>query len=175
VNEIVAIGRPGADEYAPYYEKYVSRVPEEDLASALAHNGAETLSRLRGIPESRADHRYAPEKWSIRQVVQHVVDTERVFGFRAFWFARGAAGPLPGFEQDDFVREAPPETPLAALCDELDPIRRSHVRFFSALPPEAWSRTGIASGNPFSVRALAAIMIGHFRHHAAVLSERYGV
>lgn len=174
MNEAVVIGRPDAGEYAPYYEKYVSRVPEADLVETLARNGSETIAYLRKIPQSRAEHRYAPEKWSIRDVVQHVVDSERVFGFRAFWFARGSAAPLPGFEQDDFIRESPPATALAALCDELDLLRRSHVRFFSTLPAEAWSRTGTASGNPFSVRALAAIMIGHFRHHAAVLGERYG-
>ena len=175
MNEVVAIGRPEATEYAAYYEKYVSRVPETDLAAALARNGEETVALLRKIPESRADHRYAPGKWSIREVVQHLVDSERVFGFRAFWFARGSTSPLPGFEQDDFIRESPQATPLSALCDELGELRRSHVGFFSALPADAWTREGVASGNTFTVRAAAAIMIGHFRHHATILGERYGV
>ncbi|HET9794343.1 MAG TPA: DinB family protein [Thermoanaerobaculia bacterium] len=166
-------GRPAPSEYASYYEKYVSRVPEEDLAGALEADRAATLSLLRSIPEARAGHRYEPGKWSIREVFRHVVDTERVFGFRAFWFARNVGTPLPGFEQDDVMRSAPAATALADLAAEFDLVRRGHQRFFESLDPDAWSRSGIASGNPVSVRALAAIITGHSRHHTAVLEERY--
>jgi hypothetical protein len=133
------------------------------------------LALIRSIPEGRADHRYAPDKWSIRQVFHHVIDTERVFGFRAFWFARGGGAELPSFEQDDFIKGVPARQPLASLAAEFDHLRQSHIDFFRALEPEAWRRSGIASGNPFTVRALAAIIVGHSRHHAAVLRERYGV
>jgi uncharacterized damage-inducible protein DinB len=170
-----AIGRPEASEYVSYYEKYVSRVPETDLVAALARDAETTLSLLRSIPESRADHRYEAGKWSIRQVFQHVVDAERVFGFRAFWFARNAGTPQPGMEQDDFVKGAPAATPLASLAAEFEHVRQGHILFFSELDPEAWTRSGIASGNTFSVRAIAAILVGHARHHGSVLRERYGV
>jgi hypothetical protein len=169
----VVLGRPEPSEYAAYYEKYVSRVPEEDLAAALENDRRAIMELLRPIPESRAGHRYDPAKWSIREVVQHVVDSERVFGFRGFWFARNAGDSLPGFEQDDVMRSAPPGTPLADLVAELDHVRSGHVRFFRALDPEAGNRSGIASGNPVSVRAIAAIIVGHSRHHAAILRERY--
>ena len=166
-------GRPEASEYAPYYERYVSRVPEADLVAALEADRSATLDLLRSVPESRADDRYEPGKWSIREVVQHVLDAERVFGFRALWFARTPGASLPGFEQDDFVKTAPAATPLSALASEFDHVRRGHVLFFSALEPEAWTRSGVASGSPVSVRALAAILVGHNRHHAGILRERY--
>jgi hypothetical protein len=170
-----ATQRPSTAEYAAFYEKYVSRVPETDLVHALASDREALLGLIRSIPESRAGHRYAPDKWSIREVFQHVADSERVFGFRAFWFARNGGAELPGFEQDDFIRASPGETSLSDLADELDHLRRSHLAFFEALGPDAWTRKGVASGNPISVRALAAIMVGHSRHHATILSERYGI
>jgi hypothetical protein len=166
------IGRPEASEYAPYYERYVSKVSEHDLAAALESDREEMLSLLRSIPESRAEHRYEPGKWSIREVAQHVLDTERVFGFRAFWFARGIAAPLPSFEQDDAMKEAP-ASPLSAIAAEFDRVRQGHILCLRALDPAAWMRTGVASGNPVSVRGLVAIMIGHSRHHAGILRERY--
>ena len=173
--QTAAAGRPEPSEYAPYYERYVSRVPEPDLVAALAADRSSVVEIFRPVPESRAEHRYAPGKWSIRQVLQHLVDSERVFGFRAFWFARDAGTPLPGFEQDDFMKTAPPTAPLSALLSEFDHLRQGHVQLFAALEPEAWTRAGVASGNSVSVRALAAIIAGHSRHHAAVLRERYGV
>jgi hypothetical protein len=169
----IIVGRPEPSEYAAYYERYVSRVPEEDLAAALESDRKSIMDLLRPIPEERADYRYDPVKWSIRELVQHVVDSERVFGFRAFWFARKAGDSLPGFEQDDVMRSAPPDTPLAELVSELDRVRSGHVLFFRALDSEAWNRFGTASGNPVSVRAIAAILVGHCRHHAAILRERY--
>jgi hypothetical protein len=171
----VAIGRPEASEYVSYYEKYVSRVPETDLVAALSRDAETTGALLRSIPESRAEHRYEAGKWSIRQVFQHVVDAERVFGFRALWFARNAGSAQPGMEQDDFMKASPAATPLASLASEFDLVRQGHILFFSGLDPEAWTRSGIASGNTFSVRALAAILVGHTRHHGSVLRERYGV
>lgn len=173
--DTAATERPSPTEYAPYFERYISRVPETHLVDALASDREALLDMLRSIPESRAAHRYAPDKWSIREVAQHIADSERVFGFRAFWFARSGGAELPGFEQDDFIRTAPRDSSLASLAGELDHLRRGHVAFFEALEPEAWTRKGVASGNPVSVRALAAILVGHSRHHAAVLRERYGI
>jgi hypothetical protein len=150
-------------------------VPEEDLVGALEADREASGALFRSIPESRAEHRYEPGKWSIREVIQHIVDSERVFGFRAFWFARNVASPLPGFEQDDVLRSAPAATPLSDVLSEFDHVRRGHIGLFRALAPEAWSRSGTASGNPISVRALAAILTGHSRHHGEILRQRYGV
>lgn len=174
MNEL-AIGKPAESEYAPFYANYVSKVPEPDLLGALERDREEMLSLLRSIPGSRADHRYEPGKWSIREAVQHVVDAERVFGFRAFWFARSMGTPLPSFEQDDAVKGAPGATPLADVVSEFDRVRQGHVLLFRALAPEAWRRSGVASGKSVSVRALAAIIVGHCRHHAGILRQRYGV
>lgn len=170
---IAAIGRPAESEYAPYYAAYVANVPEPDLLGALEDDRVAMLSLLRSIPESRAEHRYEPGKWSIRQAAQHVVDTERVFCFRAFWFAREIPSPLPSFEQDDAVKSAPSATPLADIASELERVRQANILFFRALEPDAWMRSGTASGKTFTVRALAAIAVGHSRHHAAILRERY--
>jgi len=171
----IVAGRPEPSEHAAYYAKYTNLVPEEDLLATLSANLGETVSLLGGIPDSRAEERYAPGKWSIREVVQHVVDSERVFGFRAFWFARSAGTELPGFEQDDFIRAGAGNASLSELRDEFEHVRRGHIALFEALAPEAWRRSGKASGNLFTVRALAAILSGHARHHAAVLRDKYGV
>ena len=165
-------GRPDSIEYAPYYEKYVSLVPESDLVLALETQLPAALALVRSIPDSKAGHRYEPGKWTVAEVLRHVVDSERVFGFRAFWFARGA-GELPGFEQDDFARATPPDPDLRGLAAELEHVRKAHVLLFGKLDSEAWQRRGIASGNPVTVRALAAILVGHLRHHEKVLRERY--
>ncbi|MGH9440971.1 MAG: DinB family protein [Thermoanaerobaculia bacterium] len=169
----VVSGRPISSEYAPYYDKYSSLVPETDLVLALETQLSPTLSFLRSIAESKTGHRYAPEKWTVEQVLRHIVDSERVFAFRAFWFARAAATELPGFEQDDFMRTSPTGVGLAHLTSEFERLRQDHILFFETLDPEAWRRTGTASGNPFTVRALASIMVGHVRHHEGILRDRY--
>jgi len=142
-------GRPVAGEAAPYYFKYIDRVGAGDIVGVLDAQRAEAMSLLEPITEDRSLFRYAPEKWSIRRVLNHVNDTERLFVFRAFWFARGFDSALPAFDQD------------------------ATVSFFGNLPAEAWTRRGIASDNPVSVRALAYITAGHLQHHMAVLRERY--
>ncbi len=127
-----------------------------------------------GISEEKSLYRYAPEKWSVRQVVNHVNDTERVFVSRAFWFARGFDSPLPSYDQDLSAAAArADEVPWADHVEEFRGIRLATVAFFRNLPAAAWGRSGIASGNPFSVRALAYITAGHASHHVAILQERY--
>ena len=169
----VISGHPASNEHAPFYDTYTRLVPESDLAAGLEAQLSTTLSFLRSIPESRADHRYAPDKWTVAEAVRHFVDGERVFGFRAFWFARSAGSELPGFEQDDFLRASPSGVSLSRLAHEFEHLRRGHILLFESLSTDAWMRTGVASGHPISVRALAAIMIGHVRHHEAILRERY--
>jgi hypothetical protein len=165
-------GRPESTEYAPYFEKYVSLVPESDLVQALETQLPATLSLIRTIPADRAEHRYAAGKWSVAEMLRHVVDGERVFGFRAFWFAR-SGGELPGFEQDDFARVTPPDPELLPLAAEFENVRTGHIQLLKRLDSEAWNRRGFASGNSITVRAIASILVGHVRHHEAVLREKY--
>ncbi len=169
------IPRPGPDEYDPYYAGYVTAVPSGDVLTLLDTQTAELVTWLRALPPGREGHRYAPGKWSIREVVGHLCDTERVFAYRALRFSRGDQTPLPGFEQDDYVPESGCETrTLADLIDEFLAIRRATVALFRGMTDAMAARRGTANGVEISVRALAYIVAGHERHHARVLRERYG-
>jgi hypothetical protein len=166
--------RPQQNEAAPYYFTYIDQVGSGDIVALLHTQTDETLTLLKGISEEQSLHRYAPEKWTIRQVLSHLNDTERAFVFRALWFARGFDSPLPGFDQNISVAGARAnEIPWGRHVDEFRAIRAATLAFFKNLPEEAWMRTGIASDNPFTVRALAYITAGHIAHHAAILRERY--
>ena len=166
--------RPASDQYAPYYDKYISRVAPGDVVAALETQLEATTALLRGIPESKAGFRYAPEKWSIRELLGHVIDTERIFTYRALRFARGDKAPLAGFDQDDYVAQANFEScSLAELISEFGHVRRSTISLFRHLAGEAWLRTGTANDAEVSVRALAYIIAGHELHHMEVLREKY--
>ena len=168
--------RPDATEYAPFYAGYVAGVPEGDIVAVLRDSGREVIDVLAAIPESRGGFRYAPEKWSVREVIGHLVDAERIFGYRALRLARGDATPLPGFEENDYVRSAGSDArALASLVDELRVVREGTVRLFESLPDDAWARRGVVNGREVSVRALAYIAAGHARHHLRVLRERYAI
>jgi hypothetical protein len=167
-------GRPLPGEAAPYYSRYIDRVPSDDVLGVLERQLGETTALLGGISEARSAHRYAPDKWSLREVLSHVTDTERVFLSRAFWFARGFDSPLPDFDQRICARAAgADDVPWARHVEEFGAVRAGTLAFFRNLPEDAWMRTGIASGNPFTVRALAYIAAGHVAHHMAVIQERY--
>jgi DinB family protein len=168
------MGRPEREEAAPYYFRYIDRVGDGDIVGILQAQLGEASALFAGISEEKSRHRYEPEKWSIRQVLNHVSDTERVFVSRALWFARGFESPLPSFDQDIAAAGArADEVSWAGHVEEFRGIRLASLAFFRNLPAQAWSRSGIASGNPFSVRALAYIVAGHVSHHAAILQERY--
>jgi uncharacterized damage-inducible protein DinB len=168
------IARPQNDEYVPYYDKYISLVPDGDLVETLRAQIAETLSLLRTIAEERASHRYAPGKWSIKQVVGHMADVERVMTYRALRIARADATPLPGFDENAYVPAANFEArPLASLAHEFAEVRRATVAFLETLEPDAAARRGSANNNEISARALAYIIAGHERHHVKILKERY--
>jgi hypothetical protein len=168
------MGRPERSEAAPYYFRYIDRIASDDVVGVLQAQLEDTSALFLGISEERSLHRYEPEKWSIRQVVNHVNDTERLFVSRALWFARGFESPLPSYDQDIAAAGArADEVSWAGHLEEFRGIRLATLAFFRNLPAEAWSRSGIASGNPFSVRALAYIIAGHASHHAAILKERY--
>jgi DinB superfamily len=161
-------------EYAPYYERYVSLVAEGDLAATLERQLADTLGLLRGLNEEQGNHRYAPDKWSVKQVVGHMIDTERIFAYRALCIGRNDKTALPGFEQDDYVAGAQFDSlPLAHLVDEFAAVRQSNLRLFRGFSDEAWLRSGVASGNPLSTRAAVSIIAGHELYHVAVLKQRY--
>lgn len=167
---------PAPDEYDAYYRPYVERVVGSDLFDTLRAQRGELLTLIDGLDEERALRRYEPGKWSVKEVVGHLVDTERVFAFRALSVARGEAQELPGFEQDDYVAAGSfDERPLESLAAEYGSVRASTVALFEGLPPAAWSRRGVANDAPVTVRALAWIVAGHQAHHAAILRERYGV
>lgn len=166
--------RPAPDEYAPYYDAYIRKVPDGDVVHALRAQLPDTLATLRAVPESRAGHRYAEGKWSIREVVGHVCDAERVFAYRAMRFARADTTELPGFDENAFVANARfDERSLASLVDEFAAVRGATTAFFDGLFPDEWMRVGTANGKTMSVRALAWVIAGHERHHLQVLKERY--
>lgn len=171
------IGAPGADEYSTYFGGYVARLPAGvDILDVLARQREELLARFRSVPEAKGAYRYQPDKWSVRQVVLHLSDTERIMAYRALRFARGDATPLPGFEQEAYVPASGADAvPLAELVAELAGVRLATLDLFRHLPAEAWTRRGTASDAPFSVRALAWVIAGHQIHHLGVLGERYGV
>lgn len=167
-------GLPEPHEAAPYYHRYIERIQSDDVAGVLESQLDETLSFLLGITEDQSLHRYAPDKWSIRQVLNHINDTERVFVYRALWFARGFDTPLPSFDENTSAALGrADEFSWARHVEEFRSVRMATLAFFRNLPEEAWMRSGIASDNPFTVRALAYIVAGHTAHHVAVLRERY--
>lgn len=168
------IAPPSATEYAARYGKYVSLVPPGDILDTLKQQLGDTLALLRSIPETQGGARYAPGKWSIKELVGHITDTERIFGYRALRFARNDQTALPGFEQNDYVNSAAfDECSLTDLAAEFGFIRQSNISLFRQLKPEAWERTGIASESLVSVRALAYIIAGHEIHHTNILRADY--
>jgi len=168
------IARPGRDEAIEYYFKYIDLVPDGDIRDILEGQRQETLAFLESIPESKASHRYGPDKWTIADVVGHISDCERLFEMRSFWFARAMGTDMPSFEQDDAVVTAKANArEWATHIHEFGAVRGATVALFRNLPEEAWSRRGIASGNEFTVRALAYCIAGHVIHHLQILRERY--
>lgn len=166
--------RPGDDEFVEYYSKYVERVPAGDIVATMATQIDDTTALLRDLTEAQAAHAYAPGKWSIRQVVGHIADTERVFCYRMLRFARQDRTPLPGFDENAYADAGrADDRPLASLVAELTAVRRATVALLAGLPDEAWTRSGPASEFEVSVRALAWISAGHELHHREILSSRY--
>jgi len=169
-----AIAVPDASEYAPYYGRYISMVPANDALATLEREAERTARLLAGLTEDQSDYRYAPDKWSVKEVVGHVVDSERVMAYRALRIARGDRTPIAGFEQDDYVREGGfGRRALANLVEEFSAVRRATVLLFRGFEPEAWTRRGIANGLEISVRALAYVIAGHELHHRSILQEKY--
>ena len=162
-------------EAAEYYFTYIDKVPSgQDVRAVIGAQLDEVLELLNGISEEKSLYRYAPGKWSIRESVGHLNDTERLFVFRAMWFARGLPEPLPSFDQDVALAGARfDDRTLKDLVEEFRAIRSATQRFFASMPDDAWAKRGVASGKEFTVRALAYIVAGHTTHHLDLLRERY--
>jgi hypothetical protein len=168
------IDRPAASEYAPYYALYVDQVPEGDILDLMEGELAITLACLESVPQELENHRYAPDKWSLREAVGHIVDVERTFGYRAVWFARLDPSPLPSMDQDLWAGNSnASERSLESLAAEFALARRGHIAMFRGLGPSAFLRRGVASDCEFSVRSLPFILVGHEIHHRRVITERY--
>lgn len=168
------ITRPDPSEYAPYYANYVASVPAGDLLGLLESQGEETFALLSGLPEGRGSFRYAPGKWTIKDLVQHLSDSERVFAYRALRFGRGDETPLASFDQDPYSVAARAERwSLAQLATELRDVRRATVALGRSFDEAELLRSGVASGTRMSVRALFWVIAGHEQHHLRVLRERY--
>jgi len=168
------IGRPDPAEYSPYHERYISLVPGNDILGTLESQRRQMLVLLCGRDENEGELRYAPEKWSVKEVLGHVNDTERIFAYRALRIARGDRTPLAGFEQDDYIRNGPfVHRALAEWIEDYIAVRRATLTLFRNLDEQAWMRRGIANNNEISVRALAYITAGHELHHRRILEEKY--
>jgi uncharacterized damage-inducible protein DinB len=172
----IRVPRPQPAEHAPYFSRYIDLVPGEDALPALATQIEETARRLAALDEGRAMRPYAEGKWSVKQVVGHLADSERVFALRALWAARGAEAPLPGYEDDRWAAAAGSDArPLAALLAEYRAVRSATLALFDGLPPDALTTRAVANAAPITARAMAWCIAGHERHHLAILRERYGV
>jgi hypothetical protein len=172
-NQLV-VSRPESGEYAPYYGKYVSLIPEGDIVLTLEKQPTELVALLSTRKEADGDFRYAPGKWSVKEVLGHVIDTERVFSYRALRIARNDQTPMEGFEQDDYVKYGPfAQCSLAALVEEFKSVRLAALSLFRGLDEAAWVRRGVANKNEVSVRAIAYIIAGHELHHKKILQEKY--
>jgi hypothetical protein len=170
------IPMPGAGEYAAYYGRYVAQLTGDDALALLEQQAVSTAKLLAATPESLAGHRYAPEKWSVREVVGHLADCERVFAYRALRVARADETPLPGFDENLWVPEGRFERrTLADMAAELASVRVATLTLFRSFDDTALARRGIANGQPVTTRAVAAILAGHEFHHVKILRERYGL
>jgi hypothetical protein len=170
--------RPSPDEYAPYFQTYLDKVPAgvDDIMAHLKRRGLIWLTLLRGMDDAQAEYRYAADKWSVKEMVGHLIDTERVFAFRSLWIARGAPEDQPGMDENLWGRTAGAHArPLAGLWREQHVCRTDHVYLFRSFDAEAVGRQGTADGKVLSVRAVPWIIAGHEKHHLDVLKERYGI
>jgi hypothetical protein len=166
--------RPSPGDYAPYAEQYILLVTGDDILASLTAQLKQTATLFSGRSERDGNFRYAPDKWSVKEVVGHIADTERIFAYRALRIARGDQTPLEGFEQEDYVRGARfGARKLADLVEEYADVRQASLALFRSLGEEAWPRRGVASGNPVTVLALAYLIAGHELHHRKILDERY--
>jgi DinB superfamily len=172
----VGMQRPGPGDHASFFQAYIDRVPDGDLLAHLERQGRATCKLLAGIGEAKGAHAYAAGKWTVKQVLQHIVDGERLFCYRALCIARGETGPLPGFDEDLYARnDGTAGLLLSDIVAEHAAVRVATILLFRGFDGIAWTRRGVANGNALAVRSLPWILAGHELHHLAVLRERYGI
>jgi hypothetical protein len=172
--ENLVISKPESTEHDPYYSRYIDLVKSGDILKTLAIQIDGSLALLRSIPSSKSHYRYAPNKWSVNEVIGHIIDMERVFSYRALTFARNDKASLPGVEQDDWIRGASFDSfQLAELISEFEGVRRANIYFFQHLTAEEWMRRGKANNAEITVRALAYVIAGHELHHIHILKTKY--
>ena len=168
------IARPEAGEYNPYYDRYISLVSGTDILGTLDAQRRQTLLLLSGRDDADGSFRYAPDKWSAKEVLGHVCDSERIFAYRALRISRGDQTPIEGFEQDDYVKNGPfAKMPMEEIVEDYIAVRRATLTLFRNLDESAWTRRGVANKNDISVRALAYVIAGHELHHRGILEEKY--
>lgn len=173
---MILYDRPGAEEYDPFYATYVDKVDTDDVLALLKSQGLEIMYFLRNLTEEQGEYRYAEGKWSVKEVIGHLIDTERLFAFRGLWFARGENQAQPGMDENAWARASNAGSrPWPQLWREQHVARTDHVYLLKSLDSEAIARQGIASGSPLTVRAIPWIMAGHERHHLDVLYSKYGL
>jgi hypothetical protein len=166
--------KPATDEYAPYYGRYVDLVPAGNIIATLRQQMRDTISLIAGLTEQQALHRYSPGKWSLKEVIGHIIDSERIFAYRALRIARNDKTPLPGFEQDGYVINGPyHQRERSEIAKEYEVVREASIYLLEGLSEEAWDRRGKASEAEVSVRAMGWIISGHEIHHKNVIRERY--
>jgi hypothetical protein len=169
----ISIARPEPGEYAPYYERYISLITGADILGTLDSQRRQMLLLLSGREDAEADFRYDPDKWSAKELVAHVCDSERILAYRALRIARGDRTPIEGFEQDDYVRNGPARAPLGEIVEDYIAVRLATLTLLRNLDEQAWTRRGIANNNEVTVRALAYTIAGHELHHRRILEEKY--
>lgn len=168
--------RPAASDYAPYYEKYVSKIEGDDLQKALDTYTHSMYAFLATLTEEKAGYAYAPGKWTVKQSLQHVVDTERIFAYRALRIARRDKINLPGFEQDDFAQFADVQDRMVqSIADELRAVRAANLFMFKSFSATDLAQVGAASNNPVTPNAIGFILLGHWQHHQLLFVEKYGL
>lgn len=168
--------RPDPSEHSPYYSRYIDKVPEGDLLAFARDQRTEVVALFSGLTPEQAEFSYAPGKWTLKEVLLHLIDTERVFSYRALSIARADPNPLPGFEQDDWIAPARcAERTVESLLREWVAVRHAYLALIAGLPQEATTRRGIASDNAISVRALAYIPPGHTSYHLELIQRDYGI
>lgn len=173
-DKLSCMNRPDRSEYDPYYERYVALVEDNQILDTLAAQPTKLQDLLTGLPEERGTFRYADGKWSIKELLGHLIDGERMFAYRLFRISRGDQTPIEGFEQDGYIENAySDQRSFADLFEEFSLLRRANMIFVNNLPDDAWSRIGTANNVKISVRALVYIMAGHIEHHLGILKERY--
>jgi uncharacterized damage-inducible protein DinB len=172
--QAVTVARPQPGEYAPYYERYISLIQGEEILNTLDQQRRQTMLLLSGRDEEDGEFRYAAEKWSAKEVIGHICDSERIFAYRALRISRADSAPMEGFEQDDYVRNGPfAQRPLADLVEDFIAVRRATLSLLRNLDEAAWLRRGMTNKNEVTVRALAYIIAGHEVHHRGILEEKY--